>query len=166
MVGTAFLGAGAVPSLFAQLVFADECGLASLLFCIVGGGASERANGHRQDESAGSRAKRVCNNVFRQGGVQSQGPPKLCTLVLSLLVCRVGTCRQGQPGQKASLRCRPQHVQQAFGWHSVLCHGEHLITCVLGCTVCTYILKRGSSAVATFYYPRIVQPRGRFPSFH
>ena len=40
----------------------------------------------------------------------------------------MGTCRQGRPGQKASLRCRPQHVQQAVGWHSVLCHGERILS--------------------------------------
>ena len=91
MVGTAFLGAGAVPSLFAQLVFAGECGLASLQFCVVGGGASERAHGHARDESAGRRAKCVCNNVFCPGFVRSQDPPKLCTSVLSLVMCRVGS---------------------------------------------------------------------------
>jgi len=40
----------------------------------------------------------------------------------------LGTCRQGRPGHRASLHCRPQHVQQAVGWHSVLCHGEHILS--------------------------------------
>ena len=42
----------------------------------------------------------------------------------------------------------------------------HLITWVRGCALCAYLLQRGSGTVSTFYYPRIVQPRGRFHSFH
>ena len=34
MAGTAFLGAGAIPSLFAQFVFTDECGFASSHFAL------------------------------------------------------------------------------------------------------------------------------------
>ena len=35
MAGTAFLGAGAIPSFFAQFVFTDECGFASLHFALL-----------------------------------------------------------------------------------------------------------------------------------
>ena len=51
MVGTAFSGAGSVPSLLAQLVFADERGQASLHCCVVGTGAPESAHGHTWDGS-------------------------------------------------------------------------------------------------------------------
>ena len=54
----------AVPSIFPRLVFADECSLASLHFCVFGAGGSERARGATLDESAGSVPECVCSAVF------------------------------------------------------------------------------------------------------
>ena len=83
MVGTALLGAGTFPSLFAQLVFADEFELASLHFSFAGAGACERAHSRKRDESASRGAKRVCSSVFDcPQVVQFQGSPKLRTSVL------------------------------------------------------------------------------------
>ena len=63
----------AVLGLFAQLVFPDEYGLASLHFGVVGSGGSERAHGNRRDKSAGSRAKCVCDKLFLLGGCSAPG---------------------------------------------------------------------------------------------
>ena len=95
-----------------------------LAFSVVGAGAPETAQG-MQDAFAGGGAMPVCSSVFNfQGGVQTPGSSKLCTLFFS----------GDEPGRpfhwahawlchKASLHRRLQRVQQAVGWHSLFLHG-------------------------------------------
>ena len=80
----------------------------------------------------------------------------------------LGTCRQGRPGHRASLHCRPEHAQQAIGWHSVLL-GTERASYHMGSRVRSvrlpYQSKRGSCTVVTFYYPQNCSARGSLPFF-
>ena len=153
MVGTVFLGAGAVPSIFAQFVFAYERGLASLHFCIVGGGASERAHGHMRDESAGSRNKCVCNSFFCPGVCSVPGPVQIVCInaFFNGVSCRWA---HGAHAGRASLATErlcivgpTMRSKQLAGTAFFLARREHLITWVLGCAVCTYRISRSAAAV-------------------
>ena len=110
-------------------------------------------------------------SFFCQGGAQPQDSPKLCTLLLSLLVCRVGGLIGHMPAGPAwpqSIFALSAPTCAAGSWlaQRALPRRAQLITWVRGCALCAYLLQRGSGTVSTFYYPRIVQPRGRFHSFH